>query len=42
MAKPMRVSFNGIGEQSELQVTAGKMSANLKKGSPVYLIRSLE
>jgi hypothetical protein len=30
--------INGIGEQSELQVKAGKVSVGLKKGAPVYLI----
>ena len=30
--------INGIGEQSELQVRAGKVSIGLKKGAPVFLI----
>ena len=30
--------INGIGEQSELQARAGKVSVGLKKGAPVYLI----
>jgi len=29
--------INGIGEQSGLQVRAGKVSVDLKKGAPVYL-----
>lgn len=29
--------INGIGEQSELQVRAGRVSVGLKKGAPVYL-----
>jgi hypothetical protein len=29
--------INGIGEQSELLVQAGKVSVDLKKGAPVYL-----
>jgi hypothetical protein len=29
--------INGIGEQSELQVQAGRASVGLKKGAPVYL-----
>jgi hypothetical protein len=33
--------INGIGEQSELQVRAGKVSVDLKKGAPVYLSVSL-
>jgi hypothetical protein len=33
-----RVSrINGIGEQSELQVQAGKVRVSLKKGAPMYL-----
>jgi hypothetical protein len=30
--------INGIGEQSELQVKAGNVSVDLKKGAPVYLV----
>ena len=30
--------INGIGEESELQVQAGRVSVKLKKGAPVYLV----
>lgn len=30
--------INGIGEQSELEARAGKVSVKLKKGAPVYLV----
>jgi hypothetical protein len=30
--------INGVGEQSELQAQAGKVSIELKKGAPVYLL----
>jgi hypothetical protein len=30
--------INGVGEQSELQVQAGRVSIELKKGAPVYLL----
>ncbi len=29
---------NGVGEQSELEVQAGRLSVELKKGAPVYLL----
>jgi hypothetical protein len=31
------IRINGVGERSELQVQAGKVKVNLKKGAPVYL-----
>jgi len=30
--------INGVGEQRELQVQGGKVSIELKKGTPVYLL----